>query len=204
MNQATIAPASSAPVAPRNGFGVTALVLGIVGTVFSWVPVLGLILAVLAVVFGALGYSRACKGQATNSGTAIAGLVLGVIAFVIQIVVFAAVGSAANQVNKDLHTLPVPFPPSAAAPARPVQSGPLSSFGDGTYVVGKEVVPSSYKTMGSTINGLPCYWARLKDTSGDFNAIIANGATTGQTTVTINPRDGAFQTTGCNTWQKVG
>jgi hypothetical protein len=62
VNQATIAPASSAPVAPRNGFGVTALVLGIVGTVFSWVPVLGLILAVLAVVFGALGYSRACKG----------------------------------------------------------------------------------------------------------------------------------------------
>ncbi|HEX6402348.1 MAG TPA: DUF4190 domain-containing protein [Pseudonocardiaceae bacterium] len=145
---------------------MTALVLGIVGAVFSWIPVLGLILAVLAVVFGALGYARARKGQATNSGMAIAGLVLGIIAFVIQIVILAAMSSAANQVSKDLHNLPAPFPPSAAAPAQPVQSGPLTSFGDGTYAVGKEVLPGSYKTSGSTINGLPCYWGRLKDTSG--------------------------------------
>ncbi|HEY3894758.1 MAG TPA: DUF4190 domain-containing protein [Pseudonocardiaceae bacterium] len=108
MTQSTITPPAQA--AQRNGFGVTALVLGIVGAVFSWVPVLGLILAVLAVVFGALGYARARKGQATNSGMAIAGLVLGVIAFVIQIIVFAAVGTAANQASKDLGGSPsAPF-----------------------------------------------------------------------------------------------
>jgi hypothetical protein len=95
MTQSTT---TSAPVvAPRNGFGVTALVLGIISAVFSWVPVLGLILAVLAITFGALGYARARKGQATNSGMSIAGLVLGVIVFVIQVIVFAAVGNAANQ-----------------------------------------------------------------------------------------------------------
>lgn len=204
MTQSTISPASPVPVAPRNGFGVTALVLGIVGAVFSWIPVLGLILAVLAVVFGALGYTRVRKGQATNSGMAIAGLVLGIMAFVIQMVILAAMSSAANQVSKDLHNLPAPFPPSAGAPAQPVQSGPLTSFDDGTYVVGKEVLPGSYKTSGSTINGLPCYWGRLKDTSGNFSAIIANGNPTGPTTVTISHSDGAFQTTGCNTWQKVG
>jgi hypothetical protein len=203
VTQPTITPAGPVPVAPRNGFGVTALVLGIVGAVFSWVPVLGLILAVLAVVFGALGYARARKGQATNSGMAIAGLVLGIIAFLIQIIIFAAVGGAANQVSKDLHTLPAPFPPNAAVPARPAQSGPLANFGDGTYVVGKEVLPGTYKTTGSA-NGFPCYWARLKDTSGDFNAIITNGNPTGPTTVTISQSDGAFQTVGCNTWQKVG
>jgi hypothetical protein len=99
MTRPTISPAGPTTVAsaPRNGFGVTALVLGIVGAVFSWVPVFGGILAVLAVIFGALGYSRARKGQASNSGMAIAGLVLGVIAFIIQVIVFAAVGSAANR-----------------------------------------------------------------------------------------------------------
>ncbi|MGH3871237.1 MAG: DUF4190 domain-containing protein [Pseudonocardiaceae bacterium] len=102
MTQSIITPAGPAQVAPHNGFGVTALVLGIIGAVFSWVPVLGFILAVLALVFGGLGYARARKRQATNSGMAIAGLVLGVIAFVIQVSVFAAVGSAANQAGKSL------------------------------------------------------------------------------------------------------
>lgn len=102
MSQPTITPAAPTTAAPRNGFGVTALVLGIVGVVFSWVPVLGGILAILALVFGALGYSRARKGEATNSGMAIAGLILGAIAFVIQVIVFAAVGSAVNQADRDL------------------------------------------------------------------------------------------------------
>lgn len=110
MTQSTITPLNPVPVAPRNGFGVTALVLGIVGAVFSWVPVLGFVLAVLAVVFGGLGYARARKGQATNSGMAIAGLVLGVIAFVVQIGVFAAVGSAVNSAGN------APSAPFAALP----------------------------------------------------------------------------------------
>lgn len=90
-----------------------------------------------------------------------------------------------------------------AAPAEPAKpAGPVASFGSGTYVVGTDVVAGTYKTSGSD-SSVPCYWSRLKDTSGDFGAIIANGAPDGPTTVTISKSDGAFQTSGCKTWQKV-
>lgn len=102
MTQPTITPTTPA-TPPRNGFGVTALVLGIVGIVFSWVPVFGLLLGVLAVIFGAVGYFKA------RGGMAIAGLVLGAITVVIGIIVVAAVGSAVDQVNKDLQSVPAPF-----------------------------------------------------------------------------------------------
>lgn len=204
MTQPTTTPATPttpAPTAPRNGFGVTALVLGIVGAVFSWVPVFGGILAVLAVVFGGLGYNRARKGEASNSGMSIAGLVLGVIAFVIQVIVFVAVGSAANQVSKDLNTA-TPFVPNAVAPAPAAPTGPLTSFGAGTYEVGKDVEPGVYRTAGSG-GSVPCYWARLNDTNGEFGSIIANGTPTGPTTVTIKTSDAAFETQGSCNWTKV-
>jgi hypothetical protein len=206
MTQPTTTPTTSATL-PRNGFGVTALVLGIVGVVLSWVPVLGGILAVLAVVFGGLGYARARQGQATNQGMTIAGLVLGVIAFVIQVIVFAAVGSAANQLDKELNSASAtPLVPNAVAPAPVAPAGPLTTVPSGTYTIGTapgEVVPGTYRTAGSTVSSLPCYWAREKDTSGEFDSIIANGTPTGSTTVTIKASDGAFETMGCEAWTKV-
>ncbi|MFH8981332.1 DUF4190 domain-containing protein [Streptomyces varsoviensis] len=66
--------------APLNGMGITGLVLGIVGVCLgafiilfwmSWLP------ALLAVIFGAVGMSRARKGLATNGGMALAGVILG-------------------------------------------------------------------------------------------------------------------------------
>jgi hypothetical protein len=39
-----------------------------------------------------------------------------------------------------------------------------------------------------------CYWARLRDTSGELSSIIANNNIGGPTTVTIKSIDGAFQT----------
>jgi hypothetical protein len=103
MNQ----PTTTTPVAqPRSGFGVTALVLGIIGLVFSWVPVFGLLLGILAVVFGVLGYIRA------RGGMAIAGAVLGSITVVIGIIVIAALGSAASTVSKDRPGGPVGFLPT--------------------------------------------------------------------------------------------
>lgn len=44
-----------------DGFGITALVLGIVALVLSWVPVVGIILAVLAIIFGAIGLAQSHK-----------------------------------------------------------------------------------------------------------------------------------------------
>ena len=59
-----------------NGFAVAALVLGIVGVFTFW---LYLIIPILAVVFGHIGYSKVGKSQGTQkgSGMALAGLILG-------------------------------------------------------------------------------------------------------------------------------
>ena len=68
---------------PRgNGLAVAALVLGITSIVFSWWGLLTLVQVVLAVIFGAVGLSRARLG-APKKGLATAGLVLGIIGGVI-------------------------------------------------------------------------------------------------------------------------
>lgn len=85
----------------------------------------------------------------------------------------------------------------------PTPSGPVTSFGPGTYVVGTDIVAGTYKTAGSASDS-PCYWARLRNTSGELSAIITNGNPEGPTTVTISKSDGAFETSGCQQWHKIG
>ncbi|MBZ4321746.1 DUF4190 domain-containing protein [Streptomyces huiliensis] len=65
------------PAVPDNGFGTAALVLGIVSLVLAISVVLGLVLGVLAVIFGAVGRAKAVRGVASNRGQAMAGLILG-------------------------------------------------------------------------------------------------------------------------------
>jgi hypothetical protein len=86
---------------PSNGMGTTGLVLGIIGVVFSLTFVLwffGVILGILAIIFGAIGRGRAGRGEATNKGAATAGLVCGIVATVILpllgLLVFASFMSA--------------------------------------------------------------------------------------------------------------
>jgi hypothetical protein len=79
--------------APKNGFGIAALVLGILAIVLSWSAVGGILLGVLAIIFGILGIRRAGRGQATNKGMAISGLVTGIVGLIIGIIVAVALGS---------------------------------------------------------------------------------------------------------------
>ncbi|MFC0845819.1 DUF4190 domain-containing protein [Streptomyces noboritoensis] len=70
--------------APLNGFGTTALVLGIVSVVLFCLWGLGIILGILALIFGFLGRGRAKRGQATNGGQALAGIILGAVGIVVS------------------------------------------------------------------------------------------------------------------------
>jgi FtsH-binding integral membrane protein len=70
---------------PRNGFGITALVLALVGVVFGLIPLTGfiaVILGALAILFGLLGLGRARRGAASNKKMSIiaSGLGIGVLA----------------------------------------------------------------------------------------------------------------------------
>ncbi|MCA1221609.1 DUF4190 domain-containing protein [Streptomyces sp. 8L] len=77
----------------RGGLGTAALVLGIIGVVLSWYWPVGLVLGVLAVVFGVVGRRRVLRGEATNAGTAKAGLVLGIVGLVLTAIFVAFVVS---------------------------------------------------------------------------------------------------------------
>jgi uncharacterized membrane protein len=83
---------TGAPAAPRNGLGTAALVLGIIGLLVGWVPIIGtaigIILGIIAIVLGVVGRGRAKRGEASNGGVALGGLILGIFAIVIAIVAF--------------------------------------------------------------------------------------------------------------------
>jgi hypothetical protein len=90
---------------------------------------------------------------------------------------------------------------TAAAPEPEEDEAPADEIpGDGTYIVGQDIKPGRYRASG----GETCYWARLKDTEGGIDSIIANNISPGQSVVTIKPTDAAFQTSGCGTFTRIG
>ncbi len=67
----------------RNGLAVTALVLGIVGLVFSWVPFFDALIIIPGIVFGLIGMSAARRRAGVGRAMAIIGLCLSLVAAVI-------------------------------------------------------------------------------------------------------------------------
>jgi len=74
--------AQVAGVKPRNGKGVGALVCGLLG-LFPF-PITGFWLSLVAIIIGWQGYKRAERGEATNSGVALTGFILGIIGMGVQ------------------------------------------------------------------------------------------------------------------------
>lgn len=73
------------PMAPANGMGVTSLVLGIIAAAVFCLWPLAIVLGVLAIIFGAIGRGRARRGEATNPGQALAGLICGIAGVVLGV-----------------------------------------------------------------------------------------------------------------------
>ncbi|HEY9439203.1 MAG TPA: DUF4190 domain-containing protein, partial [Streptomyces sp.] len=69
--------------APANGLGVAALVLGIVSVVGFCMWGLAIVPGVIALILGIIGRGRAKRGEATNGGMALAGIILGSIGMAI-------------------------------------------------------------------------------------------------------------------------
>ena len=83
--------------APQNGLGTAGFVLGLIGLLFSFIPVIGVIawpLVLLGLVLAGIGVSRARAGRATNKGLAIAGLVCASLGLVMCVLYTAAFGAA--------------------------------------------------------------------------------------------------------------
>ncbi|MFD4031541.1 DUF4190 domain-containing protein [Streptomyces sp. NPDC058637] len=118
MSQFTSPPQPQQPYAPdqipglrpaRNGLGVSALVLGIIGTVSGLIPLLfwlAGILGVIALILGLAGRGRAKRGEASNKGVATFGAVLGLVSLILSVVgailTFKAVDDVVNDISKEV------------------------------------------------------------------------------------------------------
>lgn len=92
------------PTAPKNGLGTTGFVLGLIGLIFSFIPIIGLVawpLVILGIIFAAVGLGRIRKHRATNKGLTITGLVLSVIGLVICIIWTATATKAVSDLNTE-------------------------------------------------------------------------------------------------------
>ena len=80
---------------PRNGLGVAALVVGVVSLVLAILivlfPIAGF-LGLIAIVLGVMGMGRARRGEATNRGQALAGLLTGLLALAIAVFIAVRIG----------------------------------------------------------------------------------------------------------------
>lgn len=95
--------AAGAPAPRGNGWGIAALVLGIVAVVFSFIPVMGMVafvLGPLAVIFGIIGATR----KFAKKGAAVAGLVLGILSIVIAAIWMAVLSAAVSSADQALNS----------------------------------------------------------------------------------------------------
>ena len=92
-------------------------------------------------------------------------------------------------------TVTVTLPPPPLTPKTIIET-------DGTYRVGTDIVPGTYRSAGTSLEGATdCYWARLS--SLNETHIIDSNISTGPQLVIIQSTDRAFLTHGCQPWQKA-
>jgi hypothetical protein len=82
-------------------------------------------------------------------------------------------------------------------------AGPSGSIpGDGTFLVGKDIAPGTYRAAAATSGN--CYWERERDLNDNLNSIIANDNTAGPVVLQVLSSDYAVKTTGCETFSRIG
>ena len=77
---------------------------------------------------------------------------------------------------------------------------PATSFGDGIWVVGRDIQPGTYQTLNL---GDFCSWSRLSGFGGTFEEVIAIEIPSGRAIVEILASDAGFETKGCGVWERI-
>ncbi len=90
--------------------------------------------------------------------------------------------------------------PTTASPTATTESPrPATTIPPGIYAVGEDILPGRYRSDGGSL----CYWATLRDTTGEFDSIIANNLSDGGAQIVeIGPGAPYFETSGCGTWRQ--
>jgi Mycobacterium membrane protein len=169
MSQTYYPPPRQTKAPPQNGLGTAGFVLGLIGLIFSPIPLIGVVawpLVILGLIFSLVGVSRARNRRATNLGLAVAGVVCSAIGLVICILWVVAFGKAVEDVrNESNRVATVHYEVSGDAKNVTIT---YSTFGDGI------------STNQETAAVLP--WAKDVQTTG-----LGKG---GSLTVTAGPEGG--------------
>lgn len=148
VSYAPMPPSSGMPVSQyKNGLGTAGFVLGLVGLIFAFIPIIGVVawpLTILGLVFGIIGTLRAGRGQANNKGMAIAGTVLSAVGLVICFLWTVAFGAAVDNTANGL-----PAPAAPAAGSAPAAAAPTAAAGKHTVVLEVTTAARSNVQWGS-------------------------------------------------------
>ncbi len=85
----------------------------------------------------------------------------------------------------------------------PITVSPTAPFGEGTFRVGRDVAPGTWRSSRTDDT---CTLERLADFSGEDDAVIEAETESDRSvlSVTIDEGDAGFWSEGCGTWSKVG
>lgn len=82
---------------------------------------------------------------------------------------------------------------------------PQTSFGDGVYKVGRDIVPGTY--VSSSTGLTMCKWERWDSPLGDPSSVIEDSSSTKESlysteSVRVDPEDDVFASRSCGSWKK--
>ncbi|RZQ62132.1 DUF4190 domain-containing protein [Amycolatopsis suaedae] len=193
MTQQIPYPPVAPPQPPRNGFGTTGFILGIVGLVTSLIPVVGVVawpLVILGIIFSALGIARAAKGMATNKGLSIAGVVVSVLGLAVCILWVFVFNAAVDQVDKELNrTANVTYELTGDAAAVDV------TYGEGTNPLSEDVPTLPWRK--DVQNKGPVPGGLLTATTGPDGGTVTCKITVDGKVVDTQTGSGAFTVVAC-------
>lgn len=205
MTQVQYAPLPA--ISRKVGFAVTALVVGIVAFLFGWVPYLGIVVGVVAVVFAILALVRKQPG-----GMAYTGLALGAVATISSLIVtiVVSVSPISSSSSEQFAQQPpssesVPQSSGSENAAEELENAETNSpslattFSDGTHSVGTDISAGTYRNDEA---GYLCYYF-WKDGTGANAETIDMGHVEEGGAATITVEEGqAFKSNQCGTWVK--
>ncbi len=145
-------PPQPAPSAGSNGLATAGFVLGLLGFLRAWIPVLnilGIILGVIGLVLAAIGLAKA-KRVAAGKGLAIAGLVLGGLGIVIAIVINVAFVDAVDDAVDEVTNTSVEAPAGDASKEK-ASDGDLGKTRDNPAPLGSAITGGDWTV---TINSV--------------------------------------------------
>jgi hypothetical protein len=183
---------------PRNGLGTAGFVTGLVGLVFSPIPIIGVVawpLVIVGLILSILGFVRANHGGATNKGLALAGIIVSALGLVVCVIWVAAFGKAVSDTANSLPAAPPVV--SLGAPTAGTSNGAVTDAAKHTVVykvtgTGKAGT-ISYTTDGMTStsseSNVKLPWQKSIELSGgqafQLVSIIAQGSGSGSIHVSV-------------------